>query len=159
MSDRPGRNDESQETTNSLATGTGSATRHVGPTLESEGIFQDVEGSALSTGEGGQDSNPVDSLDVRTLSEDRAYQQSDQQEDDQLAQGTEAGGSAEVSDISSEDSFVGIAKKLGQTPEPLKTRLAGDTSSDPHTDLGPDNATTVQARTETDQAPDYRNNR
>ena len=33
-------------------------------------------------------------------------------------------------------------------PEPLKTRLPGDTSSDPHTDLGPDNATTVQRRGE-----------
>lgn len=32
--------------------------------------------------------------------------------------------------------------------EPLKTHLAGDTSSDPHTDLGPDNATTVQKRGE-----------
>lgn len=33
-------------------------------------------------------------------------------------------------------------------PEPLKTRLPGDTSSDPHTDVGPDNATTVQHRGE-----------
>lgn len=33
-------------------------------------------------------------------------------------------------------------------PEPLKTRLPGDTSSDPHTDVGPDNATTVQKRGE-----------
>jgi len=29
-------------------------------------------------------------------------------------------------------------------PEPLRTRLPGDTSSDPHTDLGSDNATSVQ---------------
>ncbi|HWE86292.1 MAG TPA: hypothetical protein VG267_15220 [Terracidiphilus sp.] len=36
----------------------------------------------------------------------------------------------------------------GARPEPLKTRLPGDTSSDPHTDLGPDNATTVQHRGE-----------
>jgi hypothetical protein len=34
----------------------------------------------------------------------------------------------------------------GKRVEPLHTRLAGDTSSDPHTDLGPDNATTVQQR-------------
>ena len=27
--------------------------------------------------------------------------------------------------------------------EPLRTRLPGDRSSDPHTDLGPDNATTL----------------
>jgi hypothetical protein len=32
--------------------------------------------------------------------------------------------------------------------EPLKTRLPGDTSSDPHTDVGPDNATSVQRRGE-----------
>lgn len=31
-------------------------------------------------------------------------------------------------------------------PEPLKDRLLGDTSSDPHTDVGRDNATTVQNR-------------
>ena len=31
-------------------------------------------------------------------------------------------------------------------PEEMKTRLPGDTSSDPHTDLGPDNATVVQQR-------------
>lgn len=36
----------------------------------------------------------------------------------------------------------------GGRPEPLKTRLPGDTSSDPHTDVGPDNATTVQHRGE-----------
>jgi len=34
----------------------------------------------------------------------------------------------------------------GLRVEPLKTRLAGDTSSDPHTDLGPDNATAVKRR-------------
>jgi hypothetical protein len=33
--------------------------------------------------------------------------------------------------------------------EPLKTRLPGDTSSDPHTDFGADNATVVQHRGET----------
>lgn len=32
--------------------------------------------------------------------------------------------------------------------ELLRTHLAGDTSSDPHTDVGPDNATTVQHRGE-----------
>ena len=36
----------------------------------------------------------------------------------------------------------------GQRVEPLKTRLPGDTSSDPHTDVGRDNATTVQHRGE-----------
>jgi hypothetical protein len=36
----------------------------------------------------------------------------------------------------------------GLRVEPLKTRLPGDTSSDPHTDVGPDNATNVQRRGE-----------
>ncbi len=40
------------------------------------------------------------------------------------------------------------ARRRNAGPEPLKTRLPGDTSSDPHTDLGPDNATTVQRRGE-----------
>ncbi|HZP07691.1 MAG TPA: hypothetical protein VFB43_22530 [Terracidiphilus sp.] len=31
--------------------------------------------------------------------------------------------------------------------EPLKTRLPGDSSSDPHTDVGPDNATTLNRNT------------
>jgi hypothetical protein len=31
-------------------------------------------------------------------------------------------------------------------PEPLRTRLPGDSSSDPHTDVGPDNATNLQQR-------------
>ncbi|MBV8673448.1 MAG: hypothetical protein JOZ33_08440 [Acidobacteriaceae bacterium] len=36
-------------------------------------------------------------------------------------------------------------------PEPLKTRLPGDTSSDPHTDVGPDNATAAHARSEANE--------
>jgi hypothetical protein len=36
----------------------------------------------------------------------------------------------------------------GLRVEPLKTRLPGDTSSDPHTDVGPDNATNLQHRGE-----------
>lgn len=36
----------------------------------------------------------------------------------------------------------------GLRVEPLKTRLPGDTSSDPHTDLGPANGTSVQHRGE-----------
>lgn len=38
--------------------------------------------------------------------------------------------------------------RLNTGPEPLKTRLPGDTSSEPHTDVGPDNATVVQHRGE-----------
>jgi hypothetical protein len=37
-------------------------------------------------------------------------------------------------------------ERTGAEAEPLKTRLPGDTSSDPHTDVGPDNAATVQNR-------------
>lgn len=40
------------------------------------------------------------------------------------------------------------APRLNTGPEPLKTRLPGDTSSEPHTDVGPDNATVVQHRGE-----------
>jgi len=38
------------------------------------------------------------------------------------------------------------APRLVTGTEPLKTRLPGDTSSEPHTDVGPDNATAVQHR-------------
>ena len=41
-------------------------------------------------------------------------------------------------------------EREGAEAEPLKTRLPGDTSSDPHADVGPDNATTVQRRGERD---------
>ena len=34
----------------------------------------------------------------------------------------------------------------GRTPEGLKTRLPGDTSSDPHSDAGPDNAANLRNR-------------
>lgn len=46
--------------------------------------------------------------------------------------------------------FDPVSEELQSTGEPerLKTRLPGDTSSDPHTDLGPDNAATVQWRGE-----------
>jgi hypothetical protein len=50
-------------------------------------------------------------------------------------------------DVSSTDDAARIRARNGG-PEPLKTRLPGDTSSDPHTDLGPDNATSVQHRGE-----------
>lgn len=38
-----------------------------------------------------------------------------------------------------------------EDPEPLKTRLPGDTSSDPHTDVGEDNAATAQQRGESNR--------
>ena len=51
-------------------------------------------------------------------------------------------------DVSSTDDAAKARIGRNAEPEALKTRLPGDTSSDPHTDLGPDNATTVQHRGE-----------
>jgi hypothetical protein len=46
-----------------------------------------------------------------------------------------------------EDDFDPISGRTSEDrPEPLKTRLPGDTSSDPHTDVGKDNATRLQER-------------
>ena len=46
-----------------------------------------------------------------------------------------------------EDDFDPLSGRTREDrPEPLRTRLPGDTSSDPHTDVGPDNATSLQER-------------
>jgi hypothetical protein len=46
-----------------------------------------------------------------------------------------------------EDDFDPLSgRTLEDRPEPLKTRLPGDTSSNPHTDVGPDNASNLQER-------------
>lgn len=46
-----------------------------------------------------------------------------------------------------EDDFDPLSgRTLEDRPEPLRTRLPGDTSSDPHTDVGPDNASNLQER-------------
>jgi hypothetical protein len=46
-----------------------------------------------------------------------------------------------------EDDFDPISgRTLENRPEPLRTRLPGDSSSDPHSDLGPDNATNLHQR-------------
>ena len=46
-----------------------------------------------------------------------------------------------------EDDFDPLSgRALEDRPEPLKTRLPGDTSSEPHTDVGPDNASNLQER-------------
>jgi hypothetical protein len=46
-----------------------------------------------------------------------------------------------------EDDFDPLSgRTLEDLPEPLKTRLPGDTSSEPHTDVGPDNATNLRER-------------
>lgn len=69
------------------------AVRHVGPTLESEGVF-------IPTGE---------------LPENRIE----------------------------EEGLTETANVDAMGAEPLKTRLPGDRSSDPHTDVGPTNATAL----------------
>lgn len=46
-----------------------------------------------------------------------------------------------------EDDFDPLSgRTFEDRPDPLKTRLPGDTSSDPHTDVGPNNATKLQER-------------
>jgi len=46
-----------------------------------------------------------------------------------------------------EDDFDPLSgRTLEDRAEPLRTRLPGDTSSDPHTDVGPDNASNLQER-------------
>src|SRR5579875_3555322 len=82
------------------------AVRHVGPTLEAEGVF-------LPTGE---------------LPENRI-------ENEGLVEDT-----ANLRAITS-DPYDREAEAMGA--EPLRTRLPGDTSSEPHTDVGPDNARTI----------------
>lgn len=81
------------------------AIRHVGKTLESEGVY-------LPTGE---------------LPENRI----------ELEGMTEAVDMNAVTD----DPYDREANAMGA--ERLRTRLPGDTSSEPHTDVGPDNATTL----------------
>ena len=46
-----------------------------------------------------------------------------------------------------EDDFDALSgRNFEDRPEKLKTRLPGDTSSEPHTDVGPDNPTNLQNR-------------
>lgn len=130
------------------------ATRHVGKTLEAEGNFADVMGTQLplekSTGTeqhataghpGADPGESLDALDVRTVGEDRSFQASTNREDQRRADGVE------VSPLNPDGaSLHTLADRLGEVPETLHTRLPGDTSSDPHTDLGPDNATNLQRR-------------
>jgi hypothetical protein len=101
------------------------ATRHVGRTLESEGNFGNVTGTALPIANresGNSAEGAPDAVEVRRIGQNR-----DEDTD------------------ASDPSTAGLVSRA--TP-PLRTRLPGDTSSDPHTDLGPDNASTVQNRPE-----------
>ena len=98
------------------------AVRHVGRTLESDPKYADVQAEAEGLSPEAQIANvgaPPDS--------------------------TMGRGATDISaDVSSTDDAAKVRRNAG--PEPLRTRLPGDTSSDPHTDLGPDNATAVQKR-------------
>lgn len=94
------------------------AIRHVGPTLESDPAYLELVGSGGPTPEA-------------QIAEQAATAEPD------------------VRELAEEGIYPlsGREAEAGE-PEPLKTRLPGDTSSDPHTDVGPDNATTVQRRGE-----------
>lgn len=94
------------------------AIRHIGPTLESDPGYLELVGSGGPTPEA-------------QIAEEAATAEPDVRE--LLDEGI--------------DPLSGHEAEAGE-PEPLKTRLPGDTSSDPHTDVGPDNATAVQRRGE-----------
>ena len=101
------------------------AIRHVGPTLESDPHYFDVER------EGGGETPEAQLMKEGTSPESHVGR--------------------EATDLSADISgSLGGANRGGTNAEPerLKTRLPGDTSSDPHTDLGPDNATNLQSRGE-----------
>lgn len=94
------------------------AIRHVGPTLESDPEYMDLVGSGGLTPEA-------------QIARDAATAEPD-------TRGLVEKGV---------DPLTGREVQAGG-PERLKTRLPGDTSSDPHTDVGPDNATDLQRRGE-----------
>lgn len=78
------------------------AIRHVGPTLESEGVFipsDELPENRIA------DEAQTEAVDIRAATQDQYDREAD-----------------------------------ALNAEPLLTRLPGDTSSDPHTDLGPGNA-------------------
>lgn len=95
-----------------------SAPRHIGPTLESDPEYREIPRPEYSMPEA-----QIAAEAARTDPDRRDLLDEDEEID--LLSGRE-------SDVA--------------RPEPLKNRLPGDTSSDPHTDVGRDNATTVQNR-------------
>jgi hypothetical protein len=120
MPEQPNRREPAQSQTSD--SNVMDATRHVGPTLESEGNFADVTGTALPIANRESDNSAEGAPDAVEVRSDRG-------------QDTDA----------SDPSTAGLVSST--TPQ-LRTRLPGDTSSDPHTDLGSDNASTVQNRPE-----------
>ncbi len=129
-----------------------SATRHVGRTLEAEGNLANVMGTELPidlTLNHSEDSiypdadatDPIDALDVRSVDEDKAYQRMTMREDRRRSEGEP------VSPLNPDGMTLStLPEKLNEVPAPLITRLPGDTSSDPHTDVGEDNATELDRR-------------
>ncbi|HEY1984666.1 MAG TPA: hypothetical protein VGG85_04610 [Terracidiphilus sp.] len=99
-----------------------SATRHVGPTLESEPGYFDRERPGTLTPEAQIAAQAATAEPAVGAIEERRY-----------------------------DPVTGRLDNDVE-PGPLKTRLPGDTSSDPHTDLGPGNAATVPSRGEAREA-------
>jgi hypothetical protein len=91
------------------------ALAHVGRTLESEGIYDDVLGTYVLDPERNVEQE-IRSVDV------------------------------EPGVVVTELSYDTVCDCVTPAPaaEPLKTRLPGDTSSDPHTDIGQDNAANVR---------------
>ena len=100
MSDKQNKNQQDQGSTRV------DAVRHVGPTLEAEGVF-------LPSGD-----LPENVIEREGLVEDTVNMRA-----------------------VTADEYDREAEAMGA--EPLRTRLPGDTSSEPHTDLGPDNATNL----------------
>jgi len=122
---------ETRKGTNKMARGRDDQTagmpaiRHVGPTLESDPKYLE------HTDQQGEDLTPEAQIANIGAPPDT----------------TMGRGATDLSaDVSSTDDAA--RARASARPEPLKTRLPGDTSSDPHTDVGPDNATTVQRRGE-----------
>lgn len=94
------------------------AIHHIGPTLESDPAYLELVGSGGPTPEA-------------IIAEEAAKAEPDTRELVEMS----------VDPLSGE-------LRESVEPEPLRTRLPGDTSSDPHTDVGRNNATTVQKRGE-----------
>lgn len=129
MADRSNKHNSgrTQNTQQSGTTAEVPATRHVGKTLESDPEYNDQPGRELAP-QAGLISRSGNDL---TASPD-------------MRAGSDPLNGA-------------VMSSTGEPVEPLKTRLPGDTSSDPHTDVGPDNATTVQHRAE--EMPEERQNK
>lgn len=106
------------------------ALRHVGKTLESDpGYLERTDADDVSGGI----STPEDQIAREGASPETHVNR---------------GSTDLAANLTGNDGTWAQSVRSADQPEDLKTRLPGDTSSDPHADLGPDNATTVQHRGE-----------